>query len=88
MRRGKTTDAPVPAILKETGMQKCGTKPKAAQRDVGRSGVTTAGKGGESDPQNVNREVRHLNGPAWKQPAGSWPACTYSLLRVRGSMCD
>lgn len=31
---------------KGIGIQKCGTKPKAAQHGVGRSGVTTAGNGG------------------------------------------
>lgn len=45
------TDARLPAIPKGTGMEKCGTKPRTTQRGVERSGVTTAGNGGGSDPQ-------------------------------------
>jgi hypothetical protein len=52
-------------------MEKCGTKPKTDQRAVGRSGVTTAGNGGRSDPQNVELAVNpcvglnRRDGQAW-----------------------
>jgi hypothetical protein len=42
-------------------MKKCATKPRAVQRGVGRSGVTTAGNGGRSDPQNVDQGIKHLD---------------------------
>ncbi len=41
-------------------MKKCATKPRAVQRGVERSGVTTAGNGGRSDPQNVGLRGRRL----------------------------
>ena len=50
------TDAPLSAIHKGTGMEKCGTKPRTAQRGVERSGVTTAGNGVGSEPRSVEQD--------------------------------
>lgn len=82
------TDARLPAIPKGTGVEKCGTKNKAAQRGVERLCVTTAGIGESSDPRNSGPEASRLFGAEQERSAGLGPCGGYSLLEVRKSMCD